>query len=40
MQSAFRNNLYFASSRALIKALEWVGDPFLFLQLGGVKRLM
>ena len=27
MQSAFRSNLYFASSRALIKALEWVGDP-------------
>ena len=27
MQSELRSNLYFASSRALIKALEWVGDP-------------
>ena len=27
MQSEFSSNLYFASSRALIKVLEWVGDP-------------
>jgi len=32
MQSEFSSNLYFASGRAMIKVLEWLGDPLGMLE--------